>query len=289
MLKRTNQCYQTLKVLLQHENNSFRTLKELAKLHGLLDYDKESIKYYKEIIKEKMETTTVRELAQTLIKIKDFKNAILTLSLLQRTSEVNISDKSLFVETCIKGAEHSLIEDDDLEMAKIRFTEAYKAIFSRQNVSTPRNEEDDKSLDILVLDSCGIDDCCYQNFVTSSLETFVQLKFVVNAFPGCHVLRYLDEAMDRSHCILIIQHESMSNADEKDKLIDLSIENACLNHQAKSLQVRKQDVKQYLPCCKEIVLTCGPTDIVNTDSRQYLLKGNLFSKILNKLSEMFLR
>lgn len=289
MLKRSNQCYQTLKVLLQHEQNSFRTLKELAKLHGLLDYDEESIKYYKEIIKEKMDTTTVRELAQTYIKIKDFTNAIYTLSLLQRTSEVNISDKSLLVKTCIKGAEHSLNEDDDVEMAKIRFTEAYKAIVSRQNVSTPRNEEDDTLLDILVLDSCGIDDCCYQNFVTSSLETFVQLKFVVNAFPGCLVLKYLDKAMEESHCILILQHESMSNADEKDKLIDLSIESAFLNHQAKILQVRKEDVRQYLPCCKEIVLTSDPSDIVNTDSRPYLLlKGNLFAHILHKLSDIFL-
>lgn len=231
----------------------------------------------------------MRELAQTYIKIKDFTNAIYTLSLLQRTSEVNISDNSLFVETCIKGAKHSLNEDDDVEMAKIRFTEAYKAIVSRQNVSPPRNEEDDTSPDILVLDSCGIDDCCYQNFVTSSLERFVQLKFVVNAFPGCHVLKYLAEAMERSHCIFILQHESISNADEKDKLIDLSIESAFLNHQAKILQVRKQDVKQYLPSCQEIVLTCGPSDIVNTDSRQYLLlNGNLFADILNKLSEMFL-
>lgn len=289
LLKRTNQCYPTLKVLLQHEDNSFRTLKELAKLHELLDYDEESIEYYKEIIKEKKDATTLRELAQTYIKIKDFRNAIYTLSLLQRTLEVNISDKSLYVETCIKGAMHSLIKDDDLDMAKIRFTEAYKAIFSRQNVSTPRNEEDDTSLDVLVLDSCGIDDCCYQNFVTSSLESFVQLRFNVNAFPGCLVLKYLDKAMDRSHCILILQHESISNVDEKDKLIELAMENAFLNHQAKVIQIRKQEVKQYLPCCKEITLTCGPCDIVHTDSRQYLLKGNLFSNILNKLSEMFLR
>lgn len=95
--------------------------------------------------------------------------------------------------------------------------------------------------------------------------------------------------MDRSHCILILQHESISNVDEKDKLIELAMENAFLNHQAKVIQIRKQEVKQYLPCCKEITLTCDPCDIVHTDSRQYLLKGNLFSNILNKLSEMFLR
>lgn len=95
--------------------------------------------------------------------------------------------------------------------------------------------------------------------------------------------------MEESHCIIILQHESMSNDDEKDKLIDLSIESAFLNHQAKILQVRKEDVRQYLPCCKEIVLTSDPSDIVNTDSRPYLLlKGNLFAHILHKLSDIFL-
>lgn len=69
MLKRSNQCFPTLKELLQNEGNSSKTLKELARLHELLDYDEESKEYYKEIIKEKRDTTTVRELAQTYIKI----------------------------------------------------------------------------------------------------------------------------------------------------------------------------------------------------------------------------
>lgn len=83
----------------------------------------------------------MRKLAQSYIKIRDFQNAICTLSLLQKMSEVNTSDKILCVDTCIKRAKHSLIENDDLDMANIWFIDAYKAIFSLQNVSTPRNEK----------------------------------------------------------------------------------------------------------------------------------------------------
>lgn len=290
MLKKTSQCYPTLKEMLQNENKSITTLLELAKLHELLNYDEEAIKFYEEIIEKESDSATVRKLVQTYIKVRDFEKAICTLLLLQMMPEANISDKSLLVDTCIKGANHSLIKDDDLEMAKLRFTEAYKVIFSRQNVSTHRNAEGVTSLDILVLDSCGEDRCCYQNFVTSSLKTFVQLKFVVNDddCPGHRALKYLEEAMNSAHCILIIHHESMSNADDADKMIDLAMDSAFLNHQAKSLQIRKQEVTRYLPC-KEITLTCDPRDIVNTDYNQYLLKGNLFSDILIKLSEMFLR
>lgn len=80
---------------------------------------------------------------------------------MQNTFEVNISDKSFYVDTCIKGAKLSLIKGDDLEMAKIRFLEAYKIIFSHHSVSTSRKEEVKKLLDILVLHSCGEDECCY--------------------------------------------------------------------------------------------------------------------------------
>lgn len=294
ILKRTNQCYPTLKELLQNGDNSSRTLKELAKLHEMLDYDEESIKFYEQIIKEKSDATTVRELAKTYIKVRDFENAICTLSLLQRTLEVNISDKLLYVDTCIKGAKHSLIEDNDLEMAKIRFSESYKAILSNQNVSTSRNEENEISQDILVLHSCGEDDCCYQNFVTSTLKTFVQLKVVVNDddCPASHRrFEYLMKAMSRSQCILIIHHESKSGKDaaNTDEFINRAMEIAFVKHHKKIFQVRKQEVEQYAPGCKEIVLTCGQGDIVNNDISQILLKGNLFSNMLYKLSEMFLR
>lgn len=83
----------------------------------------------------------IRQLLENLHKIiKRFVtlNAIGTLSLMQKTLEVNISDKSFYVDTCIKGAKLSLIKGDDLEMAKIRFIEAYKIIFPHHSVSTSR-------------------------------------------------------------------------------------------------------------------------------------------------------
>lgn len=190
--------------------------------------------------------------------------------------------------------QRSLIEEDDLQMAKIRFTESYKAIFSRQNVSTTRNEEDEISLDILVLHSCGENECCYQNFVTSTLKTFVPLKFVVNdddCPPFHRRFQYLIKAMSRSHCILIVHHKSKGGNDaaNTDEFIDLATEIACVKHQKKILQIRKEEVEQYAPGCKEIGLTCGYGDIVNTDSSQILLNGNLFSNMLDKLSDMFLQ
>lgn len=42
--------------------------------------------------------------------------------------EVNIFDKFLFVEICIKWVKYLLNEDDDVEMVKIRFIEVYKVI-----------------------------------------------------------------------------------------------------------------------------------------------------------------
>lgn len=292
MLKSKNQCYPTLKELLQNEDSSLQTFQELAKLHDLLDYDEESIKFYQQIIELECNATNVRNLAKNCIKVKKFEKAIFTLSLFQRTPEVNISDIVLYADTCIKGAMNSLMDDNDLEMANIRFSEAYKTIFCHQNVSSPRNEEDEIAFDILVLHSCCEDDCCYQNFVTSSLKTFVKSNFTVNDIdcpPPCRRFEYLIEAMCRSQCILIIHHESKSDAGEKDEFIDRAMEIACVKHQAKILQIRKQEVEQYSPGCKEIVLTCGSSDIANKDSNQILLKGNLFSDMLCKLSEMFLK
>lgn len=44
------------------------------------------------------------------------------------------------------------------------------------------------SHDTIVLHSRGEDDCCYQNFVTSTLKTFVQVDFVEND-DGCPASR----------------------------------------------------------------------------------------------------
>lgn len=42
--------------------------------------------------------------------------------------EVNIFDKLVYIDMCIKGVNYLLIEDDDLEMVKIRFLYVYKVI-----------------------------------------------------------------------------------------------------------------------------------------------------------------
>lgn len=62
LLKTTSQCFPLLKMLLQDEEKSTKTYKELAKLHELLGYNEESITFYKHIIEIKNDSTTVREL-----------------------------------------------------------------------------------------------------------------------------------------------------------------------------------------------------------------------------------
>lgn len=186
-----------------------------------------------------------------------------------------------------------LIKDDDVEMAKIRFLDAYKIIFSQHTVSASKNEEVEKLLDILVLHSCGEDECCYRRFITSTLKTFVQMKFAVNDddCPASHRrFEYLIEAMCRSHCIFIFHHESEKCSDNTDEFIDRAIEIARVKHPGKILEIRQQKRKQYVPGCKEIVLTCAQSDVENDKSQNLLIKkGDLFSNMLDKLSEMFLK
>lgn len=93
--------------------------------------------------------------------------------------------------------------------------------------------------------------------------------------------------MDKSSCIFIVHHES--EKDSTDDFIDRAMEIACVKHHKKILQLRTQEAEQYAPGCREIVLTCGSGDIVNTAGSKHLVKGNLFSNMLGKLSEMFLR
>lgn len=85
------------------------------------------------------------------MKVGDFENAIRTSSLLQYAKDPDISDKSLYVDTCITGAIDSL-KKFDLEEAKIRFLTAYTQIFSHLNVSVTKEEDDESPLDIFVLD-----------------------------------------------------------------------------------------------------------------------------------------
>lgn len=129
-----------LKELLQNEEKSFWTSKELARLHELLGYDEESIKFHREIADMECNSTTVKELAKSYKKVGDFENAICTLALLQGEKEWDTSYKFIFVNTCLEGAKDSLIKRD-LEMAKIRFLNAYTAIFCQHIVSASSEEQ----------------------------------------------------------------------------------------------------------------------------------------------------
>ncbi|XP_065934463.1 uncharacterized protein [Magallana gigas] len=140
LLKTTSQCFLILKELLQNEEKSFSTSKELATLHKLLDYDEESIKFHREIADMECNSTTVKELAQSYIKVGDFENAICTLAFLKGENEWDTSYKSMFVNTCLEGAKDSLMKRD-LEMAKIRFLNAYTAILFQPIVSASKEEQ----------------------------------------------------------------------------------------------------------------------------------------------------
>lgn len=138
LLKTTSHCFPALKRLLQDEEKSSETYKELAKLHELLDYNDESIKFYKQITEIECDSTSVRDLAQGYKNVGDFENALCTLALLQ--GELDISDKLFYVDTCLEGAKDSL-RKCDLEMVKIRFLIAYRVIFSNQKVSASTEEQ----------------------------------------------------------------------------------------------------------------------------------------------------
>ena len=108
MLKTTNHCFPTLKTLREKEDISTRKLKELAKLHELLDYTETPIQFYRELIEIECNPTNVKTLIQNYLKIGNFEKAVCTLSLLQCTEELDFLDKSFYVDTYIKGALDSL-------------------------------------------------------------------------------------------------------------------------------------------------------------------------------------
>lgn len=289
LLKTTNQCFPTLKKLLQKGEKSSKTIKELAKLHELMDYNEEAIKFYRQIVDvERNDSATIKNLAQNYMKVGDFENAIRTSSLLQYAKDPYISDKSFFVDTCIKGALDSL-RKPDLEEAKIRFLTAYSQIFSHLNVSVTKEEDDESPPDILVLHKCGDDGCCYQKYVRSVLESFVKLKCVVNdedCLPGCRQMVYLNKTMLESRCICMILHESNDDVNT-DEFLDRTLEIASVKHRAKILQIRTEGVPPEDPGCKEVVLPCDCRDTVHNDSSQLLLRGELFSEMLVQMSHMF--
>lgn len=182
------------------------------------------------------------------------------------------------------------MSNSDIEEAKIRFVTAYSQIFSHLNVSVTGEDDDEKLPDILVLDSCGDSGCCYQKFVMSTLESFVQLKYVVNdkdCLPFRYKLSYLKKTMIESHCICTLLHESNKDDEKRDESIRLALDIASLKHRAKTLQIRTEGVEPEDPVCKEVVLPCDCRDLVDDDHNQLMLRGDLFSKILVQMSEMF--
>lgn len=100
-----------------------------------------------------------------------------------------------------------------------------------------KEEHDDNPLDILVLHSCGEDNCRYLNFVMSTLESFVRLKCAFNdndCLLSRRRMKYLLEAMCKSHCIIIIFNESSNFAVVKDEFIDRAFEIALKQKLSKS-------------------------------------------------------
>lgn len=292
------------------------------------------------MIEIECDSTSVKDLAHSYVKIRDFDNAICTLALLQGYKELGISDKLFYVDTCVEGAKDSL-RKLDLEMAKIRFLNAFRAIFSQQNVSASKveqnvsaseeqdiltskedkripavkkeqnvpalkegqniqaskdeknvmaskGEHDDNPLDILVLHSCGEVGCRYLTFVMSSLESFVQLKCSYNdndCPPPRRRMKYLIEAMCKSHCIMIILHEVSNFTVTKDEFIDRALEIALVKHRTKTLKIRKEGVEQDETVCKEVILPCHIDENVNHEN-SLILKGDLFSDVLTAMSKM---
>lgn len=86
----------------------------------------------------------------------------------------------------------------------------------------------------------------------------------------------------------MILHENNTDDVKKDDFLGLALDIASVKHRAKILQIRTEEVAPEEPGCKEVVLPCDCRDLVNNDSSsQLLLRGDLFSKMLIQMSEMF--
>lgn len=136
--------------------------------------------------------------------------------------------------------------------------------------------------------SCSNDNCRYLNFVKSTLESFVQLKYAINdndCPPFRQRIDYLIEEMRKSRCILIIQHEHSEVVVTKDDFIDLALKIALVRHQTKTLKIRKEGVDQDELVCKEVILSCDLDENFNSE-RSQRLQGDLLSDVLKKVSEM---
>ncbi|XP_062600845.1 uncharacterized protein LOC134262469 [Saccostrea cucullata] len=290
-LKDSNHCFPTLKSLLLKGDESPKTLKELAKLHELLKFYEESIGFYRRLIEtESYDNTTVKKLIQNYIDTRDFENAICTLSLLQCTNETDAFEKSFYVDTYIKGANDSLAKQN-FEMAKIRLLNAYQTIFPNRSSSGP--EDDSNSFDVLVLHSCDEGSACKQkNLITSTLMSFVKLNVAVNnddCPPFRKEMTYLKKVLLDSSCIIVLFHQSSANHDNVSDFVDLAIEMIPCRYRTKTLVINNEGNEHDLQVCKELILSAEFWDNKNELSIETLNQGTLFSDILTKLSEMFIK
>ena len=284
MLKTTNHCFPTLKTLLEKEDTSTKKLKELAKLHELLDYTEASITFYQEIIEIECNPTNVKTLIKNYLKIGNFDKAVCTLSLLQCTEELGFFDKSFYVDTYIKGALDSL-KKKDFEMAKIRFLKAYETIMSETN-TLAQGKKGEQFPDILILDSCCDGNACrWIQPIFSTLKSFIQLQVAVNHTdcpPGGRLIKYMEKTMLQARCIILILH----NCDEakKDEFMELVLELLALHYRGKTLLIRIEGCNLTFPGCKELVLSRGHVEMENKN----VMQGTVLSNILISMTDMFL-
>jgi hypothetical protein len=290
MMKTSNHCFPTLKSLLLKERESPKIIRELAKLHELLQFNEDSIQFYKELIeKDAYDATTVKQLIQNYTKIRDFEKAICSLSLLQCTGESGVVDKTFYVDTYLKGAKDS-IEKHDTEMAKVRFLKAYQTIFSH-NASISCTDDEAETSDILLLHTCEKGESCRQlKQVTLTLTTFVQIRIDVNHndCPPCgRKLAYLKNMMSNCRCVLVFFHETQ-NTDtmSTDHFVELAIDIVAYKYRQKTLVIRNGDTDDDLRSCKDIQVSSFD-DETEDSLMQSRRRGKLLSDILKKMSEMF--
>ena len=282
MLKTTNQCFPTLKTLLENEKQSTKTLKELAQLHEQMGYAKESIQFYEKMDGIKDDPESLKKLSQNYLEVGDFDNAFCTLSLLQNTKGFDEFGKSFYVDAYIKGARDSLGKGN-LDMAKLRLLKVYQTL---KPIVIQGKEAGENSPDFLILDGCGVEDgCCWIKPIISTLKSFVKLTVVVNhmdCHPGSRITEYLEKTMNDARCIIRILHEC--DDAKKDEYIQLALDQLALHHRAKTLLIRSKGCNPDFPMCKEIIFPLDQTDFENDN----IMQGTLLSKILTKMAEMFI-
>ena len=286
MLRTTGQCFPTLKTLLQSQEQSSKTLKELAELHEKMGFTEESIGFYKKIIEmpDDVDPKILEKLVNNCLKVEDYKNACCFLLMLQYTDILKKGfDKSFYVSTYIKVAKISL-EKKDFDLAKRIFLNVYNTIIFEPNKLGQNKENDESFPDVLILDHCGEDNVCHWiKPIKSTLESFVELHVAVNhmdCLPGKCTIEYLKKTMLKARCITICLHEC--DDANKDEFIKMALKELALYHLAKTLLIRIEGCNLDFRGCKELKLSLDPTKMED-DS---VMQGTLLSNILIKMAEM---